>query len=56
MPEPWYFVHSLEHGRIEIQYSPDLPEDDQLALKGVFDQQPDGMLLFPNDEMPTRSR
>ncbi|HXV53946.1 MAG TPA: DUF3105 domain-containing protein [Solirubrobacterales bacterium] len=52
MPEPWYFVHSLEHGRIEIQYSPDLPEQDQLALKGVFDEAPDGVLLFPNDEMP----
>jgi hypothetical protein len=52
MPEPWWFVHSLEHGRIEIQYSPDLPEEDQLALKGVFDQRPDGVLLFPNSEMP----
>ncbi len=52
MPEPWWFVHSLEHGRIEIQYSPDLPEEDQLALKGVFDQQPDGVLFFPNSEMP----
>jgi hypothetical protein len=52
MPELWYFVHSLEHGRIEIQYSPDLPEQDQLALKGVFDEAPDGVLLFPNDEMP----
>jgi 8-oxo-dGTP pyrophosphatase MutT (NUDIX family) len=51
MPEPWWFIHSLEHGRIEIQYSPDLPEEDQLALKGVFDQRPDGVLLFPNDEM-----
>ena len=52
MPEPWYFVHSLEHGRIEIQYSPKLPESDQLALKGVFDESPDGMLMFPNTEMP----
>lgn len=52
MPQPWYFVHSLEHGRIEIQYSPDLPEADQLALKGVFDQQPDGTLFFPNSKMP----
>jgi hypothetical protein len=52
MPQPWYFVHSLEHGRIEIQYSPDLPEDDQLALKGVFDEKPEGVLFFPNDEMP----
>lgn len=51
MPEPWYFVHALEHGRIEIQYSPDLAEADQLALKGVFDEDPDGMLLFPNDQM-----
>jgi hypothetical protein len=52
MPEPWFFVHSMEHGRIEIQYSPDLSEEDQLAIKGVFDQRPDGVLLFPNDEMP----
>jgi hypothetical protein len=52
MPDPWYFVHSLEHGRIEIQYSPDLSEEDQLALKGVFDEKPEGVLFFPNDEMP----
>jgi hypothetical protein len=52
MPEPVNFVHSLEHGRIEIQYSPDLPEEDQLALKGVFDEDPAGMLFFPNPDMP----
>jgi Protein of unknown function (DUF3105) len=51
-PEPINFVHSLEHGRIEIQYAPDLPETDQLALKGVFDESPSGMLLFPNPRMP----
>ncbi len=51
-PEPRHFVHSLEHGRIEIQYSPDLPEKDQLALKGVFDEDPNGMLMFPNPDMP----
>jgi hypothetical protein len=45
-------VHSLEHGRVEIQYSPDLPEEDQLALKGVFDEDPEGMLIFPNRDMP----
>ena len=45
-------VHSLEHGRIGIQYSPDLPQQDQLALKGVFDEDPNGMLLFPNRDMP----
>jgi hypothetical protein len=51
-PDPVNFVHSLEHGRIEIQYSPDLPEKDQLALKGVFDADPEGMLMFPNEDMP----
>jgi hypothetical protein len=52
MPAPWYFLHSMEHGRIEIHYSPDLPEKDQLALKGVFDDDPDGMLFFPDTDMP----
>jgi Protein of unknown function (DUF3105) len=51
MPDAVHFVHTLEHGRIEIQYSPDLPEEDQLALKGVFDESPDGMLLFPNPDI-----
>ena len=46
------FVHSLEHGRVVIQYSSDLPEADQLALKGVFDEDPNGMILTPNDAMP----
>ena len=45
-------VHAMEHGRIEIQYKPSLPEDQQLALKGVFDDDPDGMLLFPYADMP----
>jgi len=46
------FVHSMEHGRVEIQYSSKLPQDQQLALKGVFDEDPAGMLMYPNDEMP----
>jgi hypothetical protein len=45
-------VHALEHGRVEIQYSPDLPEDQQLALKGVFDSARPGVDLFPNADMP----
>jgi len=51
-PEAIDYVHSLEHGRVEIQYSPDLPEDDQLRLKGVFGEDFEGMLMFPNPEMP----
>ncbi len=45
------FVHSLEHGRMEIQYSPDLPEKDQLMLKGLYDTMYGATLLFPNDRM-----
>jgi hypothetical protein len=50
--QPEFFVHSLEHGRVEYQYSPNLPEDQQLAIKGVFDEDPDGILMFPNPQMP----
>lgn len=45
-------VHAMEHGRIEIHYKPSLPDDQQLALKGVFDGDPDGMLLYPDPDMP----
>ena len=45
-------VHAMEHGRIEIHYKPSLPESEQLALKGVFDQNPDGVLLYPDPNMP----
>jgi hypothetical protein len=50
-PEPLDFVHSLEHSRVEFEYSPDLPEAGQLAIKGVFDQSPSGVLLFPNNQL-----
>ncbi len=46
------YVHSLEHGRLEIQYSPDLPKADQLALKGLYDTMYGATLLFPNGSMP----
>jgi hypothetical protein len=45
-------VHSLEHGRVGIHYKPSLPEAQQLALKGVFDEDPNGMLLLPDPDMP----
>lgn len=51
-PDPIYWLHSMEHGRVTVQYSPELSETDQLALKGLFDEDFDGMLLFPNPEMP----
>jgi hypothetical protein len=52
MPLEIDFVHSLEHGRMEIQYSPTLPEKDQLALKGLYDTMYGATLLFPNEKMP----
>jgi hypothetical protein len=45
-------VHSMEHGRVEIRYSPDLPEDQQLALKGVFDESPGGVIMVPDPDLP----
>ncbi len=45
-------VHALEHGRVEIQYSPDLSDAEQLEIKGVFEESPQGVILFPNGEMP----
>ena len=45
-------VHSLEHGRVEIQYSPDLSEEEQLQIKGVFEESPQGVIMFPNPDMP----
>lgn len=51
MPDEIFLVHSLEHGRMEIQYSPDLSEDEQMELKGLYDTMYGGTLLFPNDKM-----
>jgi len=51
-PRDIYVVHSLEHGRIALQYSPDLPEENQLALRGLYDTMHAGALVFPNEDMP----
>jgi hypothetical protein len=51
MPDEIFVVHSLEHGRMQLQYSPDLPEEDQLELKGLYDTMYGGTLLFPNENM-----
>lgn len=51
-PSPLNYVHGLEHGRIQIQYSTDLPEADQLQLLALYDEDSPGMMLFPNDDQP----
>lgn len=45
-------VHSLEHGRISVQYDPSLPRADQLELKGLYDDNYSAALLYPNPDMP----
>ncbi|TMK58207.1 MAG: DUF3105 domain-containing protein [Actinobacteria bacterium] len=50
-PKQLDVVHSLEHGRMAIEYSPDLPEQAQLELKGLYDTMYGAALLFPNDEI-----
>jgi len=52
MPAEIDFVHSLEHGRLEIQYAPSLPEKAQLELVGLYDTMYGAALLFPNENMP----
>jgi uncharacterized protein DUF3105 len=51
MPREIDFVHTLEHGRMEIQYSPDLPESDQLELLGLYETMWGGTVIFPNENM-----
>jgi Protein of unknown function (DUF3105) len=51
-PKQFDVVHALEHGRLAIQYSPDLPEKVQLELKGLYDTMYGASLLFPNSKMP----
>ncbi|HEX5593490.1 MAG TPA: DUF3105 domain-containing protein [Solirubrobacterales bacterium] len=50
-PKAIDYLHSLEHGRLEIQYAADLPEEIQRELKGLYDTMYGGALLFPNNEM-----
>jgi hypothetical protein len=50
-PEQLDVVHSLEHGRMAIEYSSKLPEKAQLELKGLYDTMYGAALMFPYDEM-----
>jgi hypothetical protein len=45
-------VHSLEHGRVEVEYKPNLSETDQLTIKGVVDEDFRDVILFQNPNMP----
>jgi hypothetical protein len=51
-PSPSSVVHSLEHGRLAILYSPDLPEEAQRELIGLYGTVYGGTLLYPSEGMP----
>lgn len=48
-PPAVYYVHSLEHGRIELQYRPGSPAATVAAVRAVFNSDPSKMLMFPNN-------
>jgi hypothetical protein len=48
-PPPENYVHSLEHGRIELQYRPGAPPAVRTALLAVYREFTHHMLLFPNN-------
>jgi hypothetical protein len=55
VPHLGMLVHTLEHGRIDVQYKPGTPAADVLKLEAFMAEQEDGyhMLLFENTtEMP----
>jgi Protein of unknown function (DUF3105) len=51
-PPLTHLVHTLEHGRIEIQYTPTLAKKRVRQLGGLFNQDKAYTLLFPNETMP----
>jgi hypothetical protein len=48
-PPPENYVHSLEHGRIELQYRPGAPAAVRSTLAGVYRESTHHVLLFPNN-------
>lgn len=51
MPAAINQLGALDHGRLAIHYAPDLSEEIQLEVKGIYDTMYGATLLFPNDEM-----
>jgi hypothetical protein len=47
-----HLVHTLEHGRIEIQYNPSIDPKRIAQLGGLYNDDRSYTLLFPNARMP----
>lgn len=46
------YVHTLEHGRVEIHYKPNTNPRRVKQLGGLFNEDPYHMLMFPDAKMP----
>jgi hypothetical protein len=44
-------VHTLEHGRILVWLSPDLPEEDLAQFKALYDEDPYHVIMLPRAEI-----
>jgi len=51
-PGQEHLVHSLEHGRIVVQFRPPASETLKGQLKSLIDEDPYHMILTPNPDMP----
>ena len=51
-PQTEALVHSLEHGRIVIQFRPQVSDEIKGQLKSLYDEDPSHMVLVPNARMP----
>lgn len=48
-PASGHWVHALEHGRIEYQYSPRLPQRDVKGLEALFNEDANLVLVMKNN-------
>jgi len=51
-PRTESLVHSLEHGRIVMQFRPQVSDEVKGRLKSLFEEDPSHMVLVPNARMP----
>ncbi len=51
-PRTEALVHALEHGRIVMQFRPQVSDEIKGQLKSLYDEDPSHMLLVPNARMP----
>jgi hypothetical protein len=51
-PRTENLVHSLEHGRVIVQFRPSASEELKGQLKSLYDEDPYHVILTPNPDMP----